>query len=182
MKLDQRIEGMMPRLPYRSAGEYLTKEIRPRLQRAVDNEILSIGAHQLGKFVRVTEGVDAWELVGGQKNFKRLKPMAELLTTDGGWISFAATLQPVEGGLALLAYDFERFFPDGHVEFIRFDLNFVGHPNQALGLRSHVHPGDDDWMLPAPILAPHELLDVMLARFGPRGERSERSKGRGAST
>jgi hypothetical protein len=184
MKLDARIEGTMPLLPYRNPAEYLTRVIRPRLKRAIDDEVLSISVHELQRFVRVTESKHvqgASEVVGGKINFRRDASVAELRTTGGGWVTFSACVKPEGERLALLGYNFERVFENGHIEFIRFDLNFEGQANQARGLRSHMHPGHDDWMLPAPILAPHELLDVMLTKFGPRGERSERSKGRGVT-
>jgi hypothetical protein len=171
----------MPVLPHRSPAEYLMQKIRPRLKRAIEEEILLISVHELSRFVRVTQSKHvqgASDVVGGRINFRRDELLAELRTTGGGWITFSACVKPEGEGLALLGYNFERVFADGHIEFIRFDLNFEGHANQERELRSHMHPGHDDWMLPAPILAPHELLDVMLRKFGPRGERSERSKGR----
>lgn len=80
------------------------------------------------------------------------------------WFHFTLTVAPRHGQqLDLVAYDFELVFPDGsHPLFIRFDLNPPEHHNEDEGLRSHVHPGTDDFSAPSPLMSPLEILDVLL--------------------
>ena len=83
------------------------------------------------------------------------------------------------GPLQLLAYDFELRFPEAQVPgWIRIDLNLPGHDNEEDGLRSHLHPGNDDLQAPAPLLSPLELLDLFL--HGLRGRGKPRRKGTGS--
>ena len=66
----------------------------------------------------------------------------------------------------LWAYDFELVFPEGHEPaFVRFDLNEPGHPNEDREIRSHMHPGNDDLLVPAPVMGPRELIDVLVRRL-----------------
>ncbi|MFV8749137.1 hypothetical protein ACNOYE_01155 [Nannocystaceae bacterium ST9] len=72
--------------------------------------------------------------------------------------------------------DFELVFPDGHVPtFVRFDLNEPGHENEEREIRSHMHPSNDDLLVPAPVMGPEELLDVLIRRLrAPRGDEKPR--------
>ena len=45
------------------------------------------------------------------------------------------------------------------------DANEPGHSNEERGLRSHMHPGNDDLLVPAPVLSPTELIDVLVRRL-----------------
>jgi hypothetical protein len=54
------------------------------------------------------------------------------------------------------------FHADAKPAFVRFDLNPKDHHNEDEGLRSHVHPGSDDFSAPAPLMSPIELLDVLV--------------------
>jgi hypothetical protein len=67
-------------------------------------------------------------------------------------------------------------FPDGHQpSFVRYDLNERGHENDNRWIRCHLHPGNDDLMIPAPVMSPEELLDVLLRRLQPRDASRPRS-------
>lgn len=172
--LHERIERTSPLINARTARDYLDRALRPRLNGVIAPRAIS-------QHVRVTS--DGLQIIGGQIDQGRNPALAQLHVEGGGWITFSVTVEPTNEGLELRGYVFERVFPsEAHVRFIRFDLNPEGHANDTRELRSHMHPGHDDWMLPAPILAPHELLHVMLTKFGARGERSERSKGRGTNS
>ncbi|HET7504851.1 MAG TPA: hypothetical protein VFK02_27700, partial [Kofleriaceae bacterium] len=68
-----------------------------------------------------------------------------------------------------LAYGFEVYFPSRDpIAFVRFDLNLRGHDNDESGLRSHLHPGNDDLQLPSPVLTPAEGLLLVLYGCRPR--------------
>lgn len=177
--LGTRIEASAEILNFRDGEDYLARAIRPVLKRAIDEDVLAIGIEQLGRHVRVTNAASRkYELTGGRLNFGRTRDLVDLWMRDGGWITFAATLGHHDDGLALLAYSFERVFAEDYVpRWVRYDLNPEGHANDVRGLRAHLHPGNDDLQLPAPIVAPHELLELFLGETGPTGDRRERSKG-----
>ncbi|WP_437568072.1 hypothetical protein [Sorangium sp. So ce542] len=103
-------------------------------------------------------------IVGGVKDFRRDPQSAHIVRGDGSWIHFTITVD-WDGRklLSLIAYDFEIVFPAGHSpRFIRIDLNEPGHENETRELRSHIHPGNDDLLLPAPVLTPSEILHYFL--------------------
>jgi hypothetical protein len=177
--LADRIASTAPLIHAHKAHEYLDRFIRPRLHKAANEDRLAIGAHAISKHVRVVQPSvldrHAFDLVGGRRNFKRKPELVDLPTPDGGWIFFAAVLQPTNQGLEVVGYNIERFFGQDHrPAWIRFDYNEAGHENDHRGLRSHFHPGNDDIQLPAPIFAPHELIDFLLGGLGPREGRRAR--------
>lgn len=159
----------------RVEGEDLAREIAAVTMTSVEVVMIS-------RSVRVTRGervTDAFDLVGGRRNFDRDPALADLRTPDGGWITFSAVLRPNRETLEILAYTFERVFrSDAQPRFVRFDYNVLDHDNDKRGLRSHVHPGNDDMQLPSPILAPHELIELLLGEMGPAADRAPRTKGR----
>jgi hypothetical protein len=62
-----------------------------------------------------------------------------------------------------IGFNFEIRFPDQvPVRFLRFDLNLPEHNNEDRGVRSHIHPGNDDFMLNAPPMSPIEILHLFL--------------------
>ncbi|TMQ04604.1 MAG: hypothetical protein E6J90_51025 [Deltaproteobacteria bacterium] len=93
------------------------------------------------------------------------------MRADGGVVHFAMTLLERDArNVEVLAYGFEVYFPSHDpIAFVRFDLNVRGHGNDEVGLRSHVHPGNDDLQLPSPVLAPLEAL--LLVLYGCRSRR-----------
>lgn len=111
-------------------------------------------------------------LVEGKKPFRRAPEDAVIKRSDGAWLHFTVTLEcEIKGakkGLVtrLRAYDFELVFPAGHEpRFVRFDFNEPGHENDRREQRSHIHPGHDDLMVPAPVMAPEELVDALVRRL-----------------
>lgn len=175
----ERVEGTSPMVSARTGEDYLARAVRPLLLSAIDDGRLAIPIHELSKHVRVTKTKDArFELVGGRKNFARQPDLNDLRMRGGGSITFAATLRVVADGLEVEAYNFERTFsPDHRPAFVRFDLNPRGHANDTRDIRSHLHPGNDNIQLPAPIFAPHELLELLLGDFGADRDRAARAKG-----
>lgn len=106
-------------------------------------------------------------IYGGEKDLKRTGHKPHFLRRDGGWLVFTITVKHRRGRpLELIAYDFEVCFPPhavtsgGFPRFVRFDLNQPAHGNEDRGLRSHLHPGHDDLIVPGPLMTPLELLDL----------------------
>jgi hypothetical protein len=168
-----RVEETTPVLGAQTADDLLG-EIRAALKRGYDAGILSCPLHDLFRYVTPAKpppevaratGRMARGIVGGVKDFKREPESRQLVRKDGAWFHFTLTVgesrrnEPLE----LVAYNFELVYPVGHPPpFVRFDLNQHGHANQAHDFRSHVHPGSRDLLVPAPILAPLEAIDLML--------------------
>ena len=99
----------------------------------------------------------------GTKNFKRSKDIPHFARVDGCWFDFAITIDESQKPAEIIGFDFEIRFPESvPIQFIRFDLNLPGHDNQADGLRFHLHPGSDDFMIHSPPMSPLEILHVFL--------------------
>jgi hypothetical protein len=115
-------------------------------------------------------------IVGGEKNFHRDLEKAHFRRNDDAWFDFVITVREGEEGVELVAYNFEIRFPDscGPPPFIRFDLNPPGHPNEEHGVRSHVHPGTDNYSMPSPVFDPIEILDLFLSGLAPRNPEKRR--------
>jgi hypothetical protein len=157
MRLQERILGQKPELP--GNPRQLRAELCRTLITAHDEGLLRTAPAQVYQLVKLddpkpTESV----IVGGFKNFKRNPALPHFKRDDGAWFDFAITVeQKRRGALELVAYNFELRFPDGsHPAFIRLDLNDPGHSNEDHGLRCHLHPGNDDLQVPAPLLSPGE--------------------------
>jgi len=120
------------------------------------------------------ERPSCWVLTGGPLDFGRTtEPNIDthFVRADGGVVHFAMTLSEDHArNSVVFAYGFEVYFPSQKpIAFVRFDLNYVGHGNDEAGLRSHLHPGNDDLQLPSPVLAPIEAL--LLVLYGCRQQR-----------
>lgn len=61
-------------------------------------------------------------------------------------------------------FDFEIRFPENYdpAKFLRFDLNSPNHNNEERGMRFHVHPSSDDFMIHSPPMTPLEILHLFL--------------------
>ena len=106
---------------------------------------------------------DAYCIVGGAKNNDRNRAVDHFVRDDGAWFDFTITVRERTGELELLAYNFEIRFPSAMgAPFLRFDLNLPEHRNEDRELRSHLHAGSDDLYVPAPLLAPGELVTLFV--------------------
>ena len=148
------------------------------LLRAIRDEVLQNGMHSVKKLLRLTPDPNGrplcWVVTGGPIGFGRVAepdPETRFVRTDGGIVHFQMTLVERDAGsVEVLAYGFEVYFPSRQpIAFVRFDLNFRGHGNDEAGLRSHLHPGNDDLQLPSPVLEPREA--VLLVLYGCRAQR-----------
>jgi hypothetical protein len=99
----------------------------------------------------------------GTKNFKRSKDIPHFTRVDGCWFDFAITIDESRKPAEIIGFDFEIRFPESvPIQFVRFDLNLPGHDNQADGLRFHLHPSSDDFMIHSPPMSPVEILHLFL--------------------
>lgn len=144
-------------------------EVRAALTKAYNEDKLATPMHGIWDVVRIVsppEGapVNAVAIVGGTKSYDRAPEDAELSRTDGAWFHFSMTLlDHHDGTLEVLAYVFEIVSHTWKPLFLRFDLNLEGHHNDERGIRSHLHPGHEDILLPSPVLDPLEALELMLS-------------------
>jgi hypothetical protein len=102
----------------------------------------------------------------GTKNFKRSKSIPHFCKVDGSWFDFSVIVDETKKPAEIIGFDFELRFPEEiSVQFIRFDLNLPGHDNQSDGLRFHLHPGSDDFMVHGLPITPLEILHLFLYGF-----------------
>jgi hypothetical protein len=175
-RLQQRLSAATSALPVTPQGLY--EEVRVQLVRAIREDALQNGMYTVKKLLRLTpdpkHGPRYWVLTGGPIDFRRAtepEPETRFVRTDGGIVHFQMTLRECGArSIEVLAYGFEVYFPSREpISFVRFDLNFLGHGNDEAGLRSHLHPGNDDLQLPSPVLEPLEVL--LLVLYGCRSQR-----------
>lgn len=143
------------------------------LWRAVDDGVLVTRKDECHKLLKLSDspvkGPNNIGIYGGDKDFKRTGLMKRFMRNDGAWFHFSITVgQPNRQLMTLIAYDFELCFSDEFIrdhcspKFVRFDLNEPEHPNEIRDLRSHMHPGHDDLITPAPVMSPLEILHLFL--------------------
>lgn len=162
--------------PLPPGAKALFKEMLNVLREAADEGKLRTSVSDILKLLQKDDENDGKSLiVGGFKDFDRSGDKPRFVRDDGASFHFTLTVaERQKSAMDLIAYDFELYFPPDHEPaFVRFDLNPPGHDNEARGLRSHVHPGSDDFSAPAPLMSPLELLEIMI--YGLRHEREPRS-------
>jgi len=151
----------------------LFNELRSLLFGAANEGALRTPPQQILKLLKLSsDAKDAKDakrsgevvVTGGEKNQDRDRSLAHFERDDGAWFDFAITVARVSGEpLLILGYTFEIRFPTlESPRFVRFDVNLPGHENEGQGLRSHLHPGDDDLQVPAPFMSPLEVLDLVI--------------------
>lgn len=172
--LQQRLLESTPAFADKIKVEEVWRSIKRCLFEAHGDECLETAPAEIHQYVPRPKKDDgnrftiAGGLIDGNKPFDRAPELARLNRPDGAWLHFTLTLQCDKQSRVeeLWAYDFELVFPEGHSPaFVRFDLNQPDHPNAAREIRSHMHPANDDLQLPAPVMNPEELLDVLLRRL-----------------
>lgn len=174
--LAQRLEAARPTLVENEAGA-LFKRVRQKLIKACNQGVLACNMSVVQQQLRMVPGADTTAIFAGEihpegnrrlTDFRREGPR-HFVRDDGAWLSFTLTTRQNERRLEILTYSFELVWPNAVSPwFLRFDLNAPGHANDAREIRSHLHPGNDDLLAPAPIMTPEELLDLLLWRLRPR--------------
>lgn len=174
--LQLRLEENAPPLPTTAAE--LHEQFGRVLRRAIFDEVLVNGGHDVGRLLRLTAASrsgdpNVFALTGGPKDFRRVEApqrAERFLRDDGAVIHFALVVRERPAApLDLVAYGFEIYFPSQlPIAFVRFDLNDRRHSNDDLGLRAHLHPGNEDLQLPSPLLSPLDALNFLIYRCRPR--------------
>ncbi len=147
-----------------SKAKELRTQIFKCLNTARDERVLKTKLEEIHKLLKMTSpSKGKVEIVGGERNFKRIKDIPHFERNDGCWFDFSIlvdeTLKPAE----IIGFDFEIRFPeDSQVRFLRFDLNLPNHDNEKRGMRFHPHPGSDDFMIHSPPMTPLEILHLFL--------------------
>jgi hypothetical protein len=135
---------------------------------ARNKKILLTDQPSVRKLLKIKKGSaeDEIEIIGGERNFKRRKDLPYFERRDGCWFDFAITLKQTKKSAEVIGFNFEIRFPDNvPVKFLRFDFNLPEHNNEEKGMRFHIHPGYDDFMVNAPPMSPIEILNLFLYGF-----------------
>jgi hypothetical protein len=170
LSLQARICKALPELP--TMPEDLLGDIGDHLVSGFNEGILRDHPGKIWSTLRLSSnavlgGVE-FVIVLGEKDQKRnqRRDMGEphFERKDGAWFDFAITaFADYKAPVALRAYSFAIRLPgEAKPPFVRFDLNKPGHENEQDGERCHLHPGSDDFSVPAPLMGPLEILDVFL--------------------
>lgn len=153
------------------------RELRARISKVLTNahnaKVLKEDLSAISKLLKVDEDQQKYVIIGGlekdgTKNTDRTKQIPHFSRYDGFWFDFSImvdqNLKPAE----IIGFNFELRFPEALIdakqtpEFIRFDFNPPGHPND---IRLHIHPGTEDFMIPSPPITPIEILHLFLYDF-----------------
>jgi hypothetical protein len=144
----------------------LYQQLLKILNDGYDANILLTNQSKIRNLLKLTDNnpqSDESEIVGGSRNFKRLKELPNFERRDGCWFDFAITVRKVNKSAEIIGFNFEIRFPESvPVKFLRFDFNLPDHNNEDRGMRFHVHPGNDDFMINAPPMSPVEILHLFL--------------------
>lgn len=168
---------------FADSPEKLHRRLRRFLCNASDDGWLTSSIADIHRCVRLLpnyRGQPAWVGISVcEVNFHRDPALPHIARSDGAWFDFGLILEQSGRGSRLLASHYEIRFPPGWgPRFLRLDLNLPEHANQDDGLRSHWHPASDDLLLPAPILAPLDALQLMVRGLRQPAARNPRMKGR----
>lgn len=156
-----------------ASGMQLYRDIQSYLFKASDRRLLDEGQTDIRRNLGFDDRKGYFDIaVGSVRNFNRTKDLPHFTRPDGGWFDFQLQVKEEDGRAEIIAYDFELRLPrDAGFDFVRFDLNPPGHPNQDDGLRSHLHlnADDDGLAAPAPVMSPFEILDLFVHGLGRTG-------------
>jgi hypothetical protein len=150
------------------SAKKLRTNILKLLTTARDDRVLNAKLHKIHELLKLRESRvmnrdGFFEIMGGQKNFKRDEEIPHFKRYDGCWFDFAITIDGTTSPAQIIAFDFEIRFPKNcSTAFLRFDLNLPGHDNEDRHMRFHLHPGNDDLMIHSPPMSPIEILHLFL--------------------
>lgn len=171
LELERRISDNRPDLPEHFYQFQL--KIHQRLEQACNS------GHLLNRFRDLTKPLYEYTtpesnkgigFVDGGSRVDRWVNTNQFRRDDGACFNFFVMVRylptyPPE----LIAYHFNIAFPDGRAPaFVRFDLNEAEYakPEERDALQSpllcHAHPGRKHMIIPTPIMAPWEILDILL--------------------
>jgi hypothetical protein len=157
----------------------LYQQLINTLEIAFEKGMLKTKPHIIRSLIKLNKArqVNEFEIVGGVKNFKRRKNLDSpdyFERVDGCWFDFSIMVMQSGESVEIIGFDFEIRFPEHvPVKFLRFDLNLPEHTNENLGMRCHLHPGYDDFIIHAQPMSPIEILNLFLYGFDiPEKQRS----------
>jgi hypothetical protein len=146
-----------------SKAKELYTQIFKCLNTARDQRVLKTKLEEIHKLLKMTPDKSKIAIIGGGRNFKRIKEIPHFERVDGCWFDFSILVDEALRPAEIIGFDFEIRFPeDSQVSFIRFDLNLPNHDNEERGMRFHIHPGSDDFMIHSPPMSPLEILHLFL--------------------
>ncbi|HIK09885.1 MAG TPA: hypothetical protein IGS52_06410 [Oscillatoriaceae cyanobacterium M33_DOE_052] len=149
------------------SAKKLQRQILQVLTKASDEEVLKTKPHEIHNLLKLEtsekDGKGVFEIVGGKRNFKRMRDIPHFERFDGCWFDFTILIDQHPKSADILGFSFEIRFPDDYpVKFLRIDLNTPGHNNDMRGMRFHVHPGNDNLMIHSAPMSPLEILHLFL--------------------
>lgn len=161
-----RVWKATPEMTVESAKKF-RRQMFAILNKAAEDNVLTTELKEMYSLVKVQKsakhGKGVFEVLGGEKNFKRRRDIPHFERFDGCWFDFAILIDENPKPAEIIGFDFEIRFPDDYpVNFLRLDLNTPGHDNDLRGMRFHLHPGSDDFMIHAPPMHPVEILHLFL--------------------
>ena len=167
--IQNRVLSTIPKPKFKQAQQ-LRKQILRSLTRAASDGILKTPPQEIYNLLKLREaeeqGKNVFEITGGQRNFKRRKDIPHFERMDGCWFDFAIFINQNQRDPEIIGFNFEIRFPENYsVQFLRFDFNLPNHRNEERGMRFHIHPGHDDFMIPSSPLSPLEILALFLNAF-----------------
>jgi hypothetical protein len=171
LDLEQRIRGAPPALP-----QYffqLQMRIHQILEQACMSGRLKNNFRELTKplYEYTKPDEKGVAVIDGGARAERWTATNQFRRDDGACFNFFVMVRypPPTASPELIAYHFNLAFPDGRApSFVRFDLNEAEYakPEERDALQSpllcHVHPGRSKMTIPTPLLAPWEILDLLL--------------------
>ncbi|MDP3275593.1 MAG: hypothetical protein Q8Q09_10390 [Deltaproteobacteria bacterium] len=166
LERQKRIETM-PTLPFATATQQFTA-MRSYLVACAQQGVITTAQDEIFKSLRFdTASSTVWMCT--PKNFKRDSACPRITRLDGAWLDLSVSFATnASRELILAGYDAEIWFPTHDNQhsapaWIRLDFNLEAHTNDyERAMRSHLHPGTDDWFVPSPLLSPIELLDLLV--------------------
>jgi hypothetical protein len=137
------------------------------LTTASDENMLVTKLNEIHKLLKISDSKQGhYEIMGGDKNFKRNQDIPHFKLRNGCWFDFAITIDETGKPAQIIGFDFEIRFPqkegEPKVPFLRIDLNLPDHNNDVRNLRFHLHPSNDDIMIHSPPMSPLEILHMFL--------------------
>lgn len=146
-----------------SKAKELRTQIFKCLNTACGERILKNKLQEIHKLLKMVPDKGMTAIVGGERNFKRRKEIPHFERGDGCWFDFSILVDEALEPAEIVGFDFEIRFPENsQVEFLRFDLNLPNHDNEERGMRFHIHPGSDDFMIHSSPMSPLEILHLFL--------------------
>lgn len=153
------------------SARFLRSEISRYLTLASSEKILNDKLDEINKKLKLAKSTikevqserGYWDIIGGEKNQKRIRDIPHFSLTNGCWFDFAILVYENNKEAEIIGFNFEIRFPETmSSRFLRIDFNPPNHANDDKNMRLHLHPGHDDIMIHSPPMSPIEILHLFL--------------------